>query len=103
MGKRATLKRILGRADRLEPPVAAAFVKGAKKLQAGVSIDALANALVAGRFMVRDKADVNRAIKEVTRLISDDMIAKSLAPAAAKVRDAVLVGGRLGSEQVNGR
>lgn len=103
MGKRATLKRILGRADRLEPPVAAAFVKGAKKLQAGVSIGALANALVAGRFMASDKTDVNRAIKAVMKLISDDMIEESLEPAAAKVREAVLVGGRLGAEQVNGR
>lgn len=92
MGKRATLKRTLSQADRLEPPVATAFVKGTDKLRARVSIDALANALAA--------RDVKRAM---AICFTEADLAESLAPAAAKVRDAVFVGGRLGSEQVNGR
>lgn len=88
--KDRTLKRILSRADRLEPPVATAFVRGATKMQSAVSISALANALAAG--------DIKRAM---ALCLHPGAQQAALESAAAKIEDAVLAGGRLGAEQVN--
>lgn len=76
-------------ADVVEGRLARAFARSVEKLQAGVSINDLANAIARG--------DVKGALA----LLPVAAVKDSLSPAGTIVRDAVIRGGKVGAEMVN--